>query len=149
MNLTRWAPLRDMDDFFADYRSLFNRPAAAGNLPQMTDSELRWRPVADISENDKEFVVKAELPEVRREDVSVTVEDGVLKIEGTRKYEKESKDEKQHRTESFYGSFFRAFSLPDNVDDRAIRAECKDGILKVHLPKTENRQSGAKKIDVK
>lgn len=149
MNLINWSPLREMDDFFSDYRNMFGRATARDGIPQLKDSDIHWRPVANISETDDEYLVKAELPEVRTEDVSVTIENGVLKLEGTRNYEQESKDETQHRTESFYGSFFRAFTLPDNVDEDNIRAACKDGILKVHLPKSNERKAEARKIAVK
>jgi len=149
MNLINWSPVRDLDDFFADYRNLFGRSLSPTGKPELSSAEFQWRPAADIAENKDEYIVKAQLPEVKREDVSVTIEDGMLKIEGERKYEKKSEDEKQHRTESFYGSFFRAFSLPDNVDEAKIRAESKDGVLTVHLPKTVEQKNEARKISVK
>jgi HSP20 family protein len=102
---------------------------------------MEWAPAADISETDKEYVIKAELPEVRKEDVQVTVHEGVITIAGERKQEKEKKDEKMHRVERFYGSFYRSFDLPEDADDKNIRAESKDGVLTVRISKLE----GAKK----
>ena len=133
MNMIRWEPFRDMDDFFRQFAGPgFARwPRLTGKAEAMPD----WSPAADISETEKEYLVKAELPGVKREDVKVTLEDGMLCIEGERKYEKEDKDEKAHRVERFYGTFSRSFSLPENVDPKGIRAETKDGVLNVHVPK--------------
>jgi len=134
MSLIRWEPFRDADDFFRQFASTnFGRwpRTVSGTTESMPD----WSPAADISETDKEYLVKAELPGIKREDVKVSLEDGVLCIEGERKYEKEDKDEKTHRVERFYGTFSRSFSLPENVDPKSIRAETKDGVLNVHVPK--------------
>lgn len=144
MNLTKWNPMRDFDDLFSDYRSLFGRLG----YPEITSSDLQWRPATDISETKKAYVVKAQLPDVKREDVSVTVDNGMLKIEGKREWKKEEDDEKQHRTESFYGTFARSFSLPEDVDVSKIRAETKDGVLTVRLPKSKADKSEPKKIEV-
>jgi HSP20 family protein len=92
-------------------------------------------PAADISETYKEYVVKAELPGVKREDIRVTQDKGVLTIEGERKSEKREKDEKMHRVERSFGTFTRSFSLPDDADVKNIRAESTDGVLDVHIPK--------------
>jgi HSP20 family protein len=97
--------------------------------------EAGWMPAAEIVELEKEYLIKLDLPEVKREDVQVLAEEGEIVIKGTRKYERDVKDEKVLRRETFYGEFERAFALPDNVDVKAIRAECKDGVLRVHLPK--------------
>jgi len=137
MTLIRWEPFRELDDFFARYSPYFGRlpgsrmPAAAGEQPEVTV----WTPAANISETDNEYLIKAELPEVRKEDVKVTVDEGVITISGERKNELEHKDEKVHRVESFYGSFLRSFRLPDDADVSAIQAESKNGILKVRVPK--------------
>jgi HSP20 family protein len=81
--------------------------------------------------------VKAELPGVKREEVKITLQDGVITITGERKEEKSEKDEKRHRVERFYGTFTRSFSLPENVDESGIRAESNDGVLRVHIPKSK------------
>jgi HSP20 family protein len=103
--------------------------------------------MVDITESGEEYLIKAEIPEVKREDVKVSVENGVLTMQGERKQEKEEKGKKFHRVERYYGSFLRTFTVPDNVDDTKVRAEFKDGILNVHLPKTEKAKPKA--IDVK
>jgi HSP20 family protein len=80
-------------------------------------------------------MVKLDLPDVRKEDVKVLFDDGVLTIKGERKVEKEVKGETVHRTERFFGTFERSFSLPDDIDAKGIHAECKDGVLMVRVPR--------------
>ncbi len=106
-----------------------------------------WAPLVDIAEDDKEYLIKVELPEVQKEDVKVTVENGTLMISGERKSEKEEKGKKFHRTERYYGRFERSFSIPDDADGNNIKAECKDGVLRVHLAKSEKARP--KQIEVK
>ena len=92
----------------------------------------------------------AELPEVKKEDVKVTLDDGVLTITGERRREKEHKAENEIRVESFYGAFSRSFSLPENIDAKGIQAESKDGVLRVRIPKTEaGKAQKPVSIDVK
>ncbi len=147
MSLIRWDPFGDVD-------TLFNRmvPANFVNWPRfMAESngkKVAWAPSADISETDKEYLIRAELPAVKKEEVQVTFEDGMITIKGERKQQKEEKSEKYHRTESFYGSFERSFSLPENVNADAIRCESKDGILTVHIPKSEVAKPKVKQITV-
>jgi len=143
MNLTRWEPFREMEEMFRQY-SPFVSPAV-----RRRSEEATWAPVSNIVETDKEYLIKAELPEVRKEDVKIMLEDGVITISGERKHEKEHKDENEIRVESFYGSFSRSFSLPENVDAKNIRAESKDGVLKVHIPKTEAAKARPIAIEVK
>jgi HSP20 family protein len=130
MDLIRWSPLRDIDELFNRYgRSL------ESGFPSLLGEGAKWRPAANIVENDKEYTIRADLPEVKKEDIEITVEAGVLTISGERRYEKSSDKEKEHRRETFYGSFTRSFTLPDGTDDSAIQAESKDGVLVVHIPK--------------
>ena len=96
-----------------------------------------WAPLVDISEDDKEYRIKVELPEIKKEDVKVTAEEGTLTITGERKFEKEEKGKKYHRVERSYGSFVRNFSLPDDASPGKVTAEFKDGVLSVHLAKTQ------------
>ena len=95
----------------------------------------------------KEYLVKAELPEIRKEDLTVTVENGMLTISGERKFEQEEKKRKYHRVERSYGSFTRSFTLPGDADGNKIEAEFKDGLLQVHIAK--NEQAHPKAIEVK
>ena len=132
MTLVTWSPFREFEDLFNRYNRMPRRDVTTGGNE---DNAMDWRPVANISETDKEYLIKAELPEVSRDDIEVKANEGVITIRGERRMEKTSDDEKQHRVESFYGSFSRSFSLPADVAEAAITAESKDGVLKVHLPK--------------
>jgi HSP20 family protein len=109
---------------------------------------FEWAPSADISETDKEFVIRAELPAVKKEDVQVRLNKGMITIKGERKQQQDDKNEKYHRVESFYGSFERSFSLPDNINAEGARCESKDGILTVHIPKAETHKFTPKRISV-
>lgn len=144
MNITRWEPFREMEDLLRRYTPFFSRSAGNGNGKEMT-----WAPSADISETEQEFLIKADLPEVKKEDVRISLQNGVITLSGERKQEKSQKDESQIRIESFYGAFERSFALPDNVDTAAIRAETKDGVLRIHLPKKEPVKSKPVSIEVK
>jgi len=97
----------------------------------------KWSPAVDIVEDENQFVIKAELPEIKKEEVHVTVDNGVLTISGERKFEKEEKNKRYHRVERSYGSFTRSFSLPEGADPGKVRAEFKDGVLQVHVQKSE------------
>ncbi|HLS81966.1 MAG TPA: Hsp20/alpha crystallin family protein [Steroidobacter sp.] len=142
--LTRWEPFREMENFFRGFSPFFDR-----GLRRYRGEDIEWSPTADISETDKEYLIKAELPEVKKEDVKITVEDGVITLSGERKHEKESKDENELRVESFYGTFSRSFVLPDDADAKGIRAESKDGVLRVHIPKTESKKPKPIQIEIK
>ena len=144
MNITRWEPFREVEEVLRQYSPFFNR---AMRRPGAEAGE--WTPVADISETDKEYVIKAELPEVKKEDVKVTLDNGVITISGERKHQKEQKDANEIRIESFYGTFSRSFSLPENIDAKGIRAETNDGVLRVKIPKTEAAAAKAVSIEVK
>lgn len=108
-----------------------------------------WAPACDIYETDNELVVKAELPEVKKEDVHVTIENNVLTIRGERKLEEKTEQENYRRVERRYGEFMRSFTLPSFVDPNNIRAEFKDGMLRVTLAKREEVKPKQVKIDVK
>jgi HSP20 family protein len=98
-------------------------------------------------ENDSEYLIKMEMPEVRKEDVKVSINQGVLAIQGERKAEREEKRQKYHRVERSYGTFARTFTLPDNVKEDGVRARFKDGMLYLHIEKSE--QAKPKAIDIK
>jgi HSP20 family protein len=148
MSLIRWDPLRDVDTLFNRMMPRGYARWPQGALEENDGGKLEWAPSADVSETDKEYVIRAELPAVKKEDVQVTLDHGMITIKGERKQEKEDKNEKFHRIESFYGTFERSFSLPENVNADAIRCESKDGILTCHIPKTETQQAKPKQISV-
>jgi HSP20 family protein len=146
MNLVRWTPFGEIDSLFNSLtpNALANwQRGALGN-----DKKLDWTPSADISETEKEYIIRTELPAVKKEDIQVTLHDGMITIKGERKQQKEEKNEKFHRTESFYGNFERRFSLPDNVNADSVRCESKDGVLTVYIPKKESRKQETKQITV-
>ena len=128
---------------------MITRPGSAQSAGQAKEvmTVADWSPTVDISETEAEYAIKAELPEVKKEDVKVTVEDGVLTLQGERKQEKEEKGKKYHRVERSYGRFVRSFTLPDSVDESKVKAEYADGVLHLHLPKSEKAKP--KQIDVK
>jgi len=130
-SLIDWNPLR--------------RSTLSGEDENITVPE--WVPLVDIVEDEKEYLVKVELPEVQKDDVKVTVEGGTLTISGERKSEKEVKGRRLHRVERYYGSFERSFSIPDDAESNEVKAEFKDGMLRVHLAKSEHAKP--KQIEVK
>ena len=144
--MTTWRPFREMDEFFRPFAPLF------GQMPMLREYEKEleagWVPAADIVELEKEFLIKLDLPDVKREDVQVHAEEGDIVIKGVRKFERDVKDVKLVRREIFYGEFERVFTLPENVDVKTIKAECKDGVLRVHLPKLAVEATKPLKITV-
>lgn len=144
MSVVTWNPFRELDDMLNRYNRVSGRNVASADDQRVAE----WRPAADIAETDRAYIIKAELPEVRKEDVDVTVHDGVIQIKGERHYQKTDDSEQQHRIESFYGQFSRSFSLPADVDQSGITAECRDGVLKVLLPKAEEKQPKAIEVRV-
>ena len=144
MSLVKWDPWREIDDMFDRYSRAVG-PRGAGSQELIAAGD--WAPRVDISETDKEFVIKAEVPEVKKEDVNVTVVNGILTIRGERKQETEENGKKFHRIERSYGSFTRSFALPDNVDEAKIKATFKDGMLNLQIKKSE--EAKPKAIEVK
>lgn len=134
--LTRWSPLRELDDMHQRLSRFFT--SGSGSVDPVTRDEVTvagWLPLVDISEDDQGYVIKAELPEIDKKDVSVRVENGVLTLSGERRFESEEKSRKYHRVERAYGSFTRRFSLPDDADTQQVHAEYKDGVLTVRVAK--------------
>jgi HSP20 family protein len=124
---------------------LLTRPAWGAEEALVTAD---WAPIVDIQESDKEYLVKAELPEVKKDDVKVNIKDGVLTLEGERHQEKEEKDKKFHRVERSYGKFVRCFTMPEDADDKRVQADFKDGVLNVHIGKSEVMRPKAIEVKV-
>ena len=136
--LKRWNQLKDLEAFQHGLDSLLGRsPARRPEGQEELVAVAEWSPLVDICENDTEYLIKAELPEVKKEDVKVTAQEGTLTIMGERKFEKEEKGRKYHRVERAFGSFGRSFSLPEDASPEKVSAEFKDGVLIVHLMKDE------------
>lgn len=145
---SRWAPLRDLDRMQREIDRAFGRLTLGGDSGrQEAMAVAEWAPLVDITEDDKEYLIKAELPELKKEDVQVRVEKGNLILSGERRFEREEKEKKYHRIERAYGSFVRSFSLPEDADASRIAAEFKDGLLRVHLPKSPAAK--ATSVDIK
>ncbi len=148
--VTRWNPFRELEGVQRRLSSLLDwSPFRRGNLTAEDENITvpEWAPLVDIAEDEKEYLIKVELPEVQKEDVKVTVESGTLTISGERKAEKEQKGRKFHRVERFYGRFERSFSIPEDAEAGDVKAEFKDGVLRVHLTKSEKARP--KQIEVK
>jgi len=148
--ITRFNPWREMEELQRRLASVFDL-APAGRSSITTDEENmtvpEWAPAVDIVEDDKEYLIKVELPEVPKENVKVTMEAGTLTISGERRAEKQEKSLKIHRLERYYGRFVRSFSIPDDAEDGKVNAEYRDGVLRVHLTKSEKARP--RQIDVK
>lgn len=147
MTVARWDPFRELEDMSDRLNRVFNRPSATRQSGNEIMTAADWAPVVDVIETDRDYVIKAELPEVKKDDVKVTVHDGVVTLQGERRQEREDKDRRYHRIERSYGTFVRSFTVPDFVDETKVSAEFKDGVLSLHLPKTEKAKPRA--IDVK
>jgi HSP20 family protein len=145
--LTSWNPRRELGSLENRLDRLFGLTLPSRNGEKEAMTVAQWTPLVDISEDNNEYLVKAELPELKKEEVKVSVENGELTISGERKSEKEEKGKKFHRIERSYGSFLRSFTLPETVNADKVSAEFKDGVLSVHLPKDEKAKP--KSIEVK
>jgi HSP20 family protein len=135
MNIVKWNPFRELEDLQSRLNRVFGE-VPFRRLEEEAPFFTKWTPAVDIQETDKEYLIKAELPEVKKENVKVEVLDGMLTIEGERTQEKEEKGKKFHKIEREYGKFMRQFTLPPEVATDKMEAEFKDGVLNVHLPKT-------------
>jgi HSP20 family protein len=146
-----WNPLREMEEaqnrFNPFFLGGFSNRMGSGEIHSLAVAD--WSPEVDISEDDHGYVLKADLPEMKKDDVRVTVEDGILSVSGERKSEKEDQKKKFHRIERSFGSFRRSFTLPEDADSTKVTAEFRDGVLKVHLPTTPISRSKAIEVKVK
>lgn len=149
-NITRWNPISEFEDMMNRYNRMFGLARTNGEREgKDLFSRSDWAPAVDIKETPEAFMVEAELPGMSKDDVKVTVHDGVLTIQGERKSEEETKDKKLHRIERFYGSFMRRFTLPDNVDENSVKANFKDGLLTLSIQKAEPKEPKAIEVEIK
>jgi HSP20 family protein len=137
MTLTKWDPFKDLVTLQDRMNRLFDESVRNVRPGDEALSSAIWSPAVDIYETEDEVVVKAELPEVNQKDIDVQIENNTLTLRGERKFNKETKKENFHRIERAYGSFSRSFTLPSTIDQEKIRADYKDGILKISMPKRE------------
>jgi HSP20 family protein len=156
--LSVWNPFREMEELL-ELRPLCELaearpglPGLFGRWPAWPESKetlmTEWLPRIDVMESEKEFLLKAELPEVKKEEFKVTVEKGILSITGERKLEKEEKGKKYHRIERAYGRFERSFALPEGTEAEGITSEFKEGVLTVHVPKKSEAKPKALEVKV-
>jgi HSP20 family protein len=151
-SMIRFDPIRELEEVSERFNRVFGRlplprRGDGGNASEvMTVAD--WVPTVDIAEDEKEYLIKAEIPEVDKKDVKVTVQEGVLTVQGERKKETEEKGKRFHRIERAYGTFVRSFTLPEDAAEDKIQAEFKDGMLLVHLPKTEKPKPKAVEVKV-
>src|SRR5437667_233312 len=136
--VTTWNPRREMDEpqnrLHRFFLGGFPNRMGSGEIHSLTVAD--WSPQVDVSEDDHGYLLKADLPEMKKDDGRVTVEDGILSVSGERKCQKEEEKKKFHRIERSFGTFRRNFTLPDDADSTKLTAEFRDGVLKVHLPTT-------------
>jgi len=132
MTLTKWNPFKEMENFFENYPAGLR--GARGEAAKMFET---WTPTVDISETAKEFLITAELPGIKKDDIKIEIDHGILTLSGERHFEKEDDDKKHHRIERFFGNFTRSFTLPETVNNNNIEADFKNGLLTVKLFKTE------------
>ena len=146
MNIVKWDPFKELEDVSSRLNRIFGRFPARAESGQEMLMIADWSPSADIAETDAAYLIKAEIPGVKKEDVKVSIQDGMLTMQGERKMEKEEKGKKFHRIERSYGSFVRSFRLPDDADENSVKAEFKDGMLNVTLAKSAKAK--AKSVNV-
>ncbi len=147
MNLVRWDPFRELQEMSDRLGRVFSRPELRNTIGHEALALPDWSPAVDIAKTPEEFLIKAELPGVKKEDVKVSFSDDTIRIEGERRQEKEEQGKKYHRLERAYGAFVRTFVVPNGVNDGAVSAEFKDGVLQVHLPKSN--KPAPKSVEVK
>lgn len=145
---TQWNPFKDRDELESRLATMLATRAALSDGFKEAMTVAEWSPLVDIIEDEKQFLIRAELPDMKKEQVKLTVENDVLTISGERKYEKETNGHKHHRIERAYGTFMRSFSLPENTDGSKLSADYKDGMLTVRLPKSEKAKSKAIEVKV-
>ena len=140
--------MKELEDFERRLAAMLGTQEPTGHGGKEVLTVAQWSPLVDITEDDKEYLIKAELPGSKKEDVRLTVENAILAISGERTFEKEEQGRKYHRIERAYGSFVRRFSLPEDADGSRVSADYADGMLQVHLPKSQKAKPTAIEITV-
>lgn len=143
--ITRWDPFHNLSTLQDQVNRLFE-----GSLPRRSDQSAltTWAPAVDIYETENELVLKADLPDVNENDLDIRIESNILTIKGERKFEEKVKEDNYLRVERTYGSFSRSFSLPSTIDSSSVKAEYKNGVLTVGLPKRAESKPRQVKINV-
>ncbi|HVA71536.1 MAG TPA: Hsp20/alpha crystallin family protein [Candidatus Limnocylindrales bacterium] len=144
-SMTRWDPFRNPSSLQEQVNRLFE-----STFPRQGDQSTltAWAPAVDVYETENELVIKADLPEINDKDLDIRVENNMMTIHGERKFEQHVKEDSYLRMERAYGSFSRSFSLPNSVNTEAIKADYKNGVLTVTLPKRAESKPKQVKINV-
>jgi HSP20 family protein len=146
MAIIKWDPFRDMVTLREKMNRMFE-DVFTGRTEEGKDfTAATWAPSVDIFETEKELVLTAEVPGIDEKDIEIKIEDNTLSLKGERKFEKETKEENYHRIERSYGSFYRAFALPGSIDPERIKATHENGVLKITMPKKNERRPRKVKI---
>jgi HSP20 family protein len=145
MAMLHWEPFREMENALRRFAPLY---LPENGISRDDGAVKNWLPLANISESENEYLIKLELPDVKKEEVKIAVADGVITISGDRKMERTDESENVIRVESFYGTFARSFVLPDDIDAKAIQAEAKEGVLRIHVPKSKTKKVDPLAIEV-
>jgi HSP20 family protein len=147
-----WSPFRDLSQEFENLTQRFHRffgmPSVHSSVDREPLTSTDWAPSVNISETEKEYRIRAELPEVRKEDVHVSLEEGELTIQGERREDREEKGAKFHRRELMYGQFLRRFTMPEDADESKVDASFKDGILTVTINKSKTKAAAGRQITI-
>jgi HSP20 family protein len=139
MTIVRWEPLRELNSLQSEMNRLFN---TVFDSPQNASGNVlrRWMPAMDLAETGEHFVLRADLPGMSEDDVSLEFEDGTLTVSGERKAEHDEREEGFHRVERSFGAFSRSLTLPQGVDADAVTAHFDRGVLEIRIPKPEQRK---------
>ena len=148
MTIVRWDPFRNMTTLQDRINRVFDEAANRSKDYDDEMSKCDWRPIVDIFDTEKAIVINAELPGVTREDITLGVKENILSLKGERKSGEEVKKENYYRMERCFGSFERAFTLPSAVDQEKIKANFKDGILRIEIPKPQEKRPKQISINV-
>lgn len=146
-NLQRWTPIGQLWDLQEEIDSLF-KGLGRRNVGEANNDSYIWAPLVDIMEDKEAVILNAELPSLKKEDVKISIEDGVLTIRGERKFSDDVKKNNYHRIERSYGTFLRSFALPNAVEPDKVRANMKDGLLEIYIPKKDDAKKKEIEIQV-
>jgi HSP20 family protein len=148
MTLVQWGPFRDLMTLQDRMNRLFDESMRGARTPDEAMSTTSWSPAVDIYETENEIVLKAELPEVDQKEIDIQVANNTLTISGERKFDESLKKENFHRIERAYGLFSRSFTLPSLINQEKIKAEYKEGVLRVELPKRDETKPKQIKVAI-
>jgi HSP20 family protein len=144
-SITHWGPFQNLSTLQEQVNRLFeSKFQGRGDDSALTT----WAPAVDIYETENELVMRADLPGINEKDLDVRVENNMLTVRGERKFEQQVKEDNYLRIERTYGSFSRSFGLPNSVNTEAIKADYKNGVLTVELPKRAESKPKQVKVNV-